>query len=112
MPRTRSPRPAIAADEKLTATMFYTGHSMIWGQVFSKKPIRVSTWLLTDMAPNYLTIFDAQVLIIGGSKPASLKFPDPVTAIANDLAKLCLFKPELLTDCFELLFGEFEVVTF
>jgi len=67
--------PQLADDDKLTATMFYTANSMIWGNVLSKKPIRVSTWLLTDMAPNYLTIFDAQVLIIGGSKPASLKFP-------------------------------------
>lgn len=73
--QTSPSHPQIGDNDKLTATMFYTTNSMIWGQVLSKKPIRVSTWLLTDMAPNYLTIYDAQALIIGGHKPVSLKFP-------------------------------------
>ena len=70
-----STHPQITDDDKLTPAMFYTSNSMIWGKVLSKKPIRVSTWLLTDMAPNYLTIYDAQVLLVGGQKPVSLKFP-------------------------------------
>ena len=48
--------------------MFYTSHGMVWGQVYSKQAIRVSTWLLTDMVPSYLKIFDAQQLLIGGSQ--------------------------------------------
>ncbi|HIE56850.1 MAG TPA: hypothetical protein EYP88_01270 [Anaerolineales bacterium] len=73
---TTSNLPPIADDEKLTATMFYTATSMIWGQVLSKQPIRISTWLLTDMAPNYLKLYDAKVLMIGGAQiPAPVKFP-------------------------------------
>ena len=75
--------PQIAEDEKLTPAMFYTADSMVWGQVLSKKPIRVSTWLLTDMAPNYIKIFNAQMLIVGGQKPATLKFPTLHLQIQN-----------------------------
>ncbi len=67
--------PQLGDNDKLTPAMFYTASSMVWGKVLSKKPIRVSTWLLTDMAPNYLTIYDAQVMLVGGVKPKSIKFP-------------------------------------
>ena len=66
----------IAEDEKLTPAMFYTSHSMIWGNVFSKKAIRINTWLLTDMVPSYIKIFDAQQLLIGGAQQiAPIKLP-------------------------------------
>ena len=68
--------PQIADDEKLTPIMIYTSHSLVWGQLYSKKAIRVSSWLLTDMAPTYMKIFNAQFLIIGGSQPlAPIKQP-------------------------------------
>ena len=66
--QSRTTSQQIAADDKLTLTMFYTSHSMIWGQVLSKQAIRVSTWLLTDMAPSYIKVFDAQQLMIGGAQ--------------------------------------------
>jgi hypothetical protein len=64
-----NPQHQIAEDEKLTSVMFYTSHSLIWGQVLSKQAIRVSTWLLTDMAPSYLKLYDAQHMVIGGAHP-------------------------------------------
>ncbi len=68
--------PQIAADEKLTPVMIYTSHSLVWGQLYSKKAIRVSSWLLTDMVPTYLKIFNAQLLIVGGSQSlAPIKQP-------------------------------------
>jgi hypothetical protein len=71
-----NPKPQIADDEKLTSAMFYTSHSLIWGQVHSKQAIRVSTWLLTDMAPGYLKIFDAQHIMIGvAHTPVPVKSP-------------------------------------
>jgi hypothetical protein len=59
--------PQPADDEKLTPAMIYTSHSMVWGQVFSKQAIRVSTWLYTEMAPTYMKIYNAQQLMVGGS---------------------------------------------
>ncbi len=68
--------PQIADDEKLTPIMIYTSHSLVWGELYSKQAIRVSSWLLTDMAPTYFKIFNAQFLIIGGSQPlAPIKQP-------------------------------------
>jgi len=58
----------LAADDKLTPAMFYTNHGMVWGQVYSKQAIRVSTWLLTDMVPSYIKILDAQQLLVGGAQ--------------------------------------------
>jgi hypothetical protein len=66
----------LADNDKLTPVMLYTSHSMVWGQLYSKEAIRVSTWLHTDMVPSYFKIYEANVLMISGSKtPAPLKIP-------------------------------------
>ena len=63
-------------DEKLTPVMIYTAHKLIWGKALSKQLIHVSYWLMSDMAPNYITLVDAQVLIFGaGQNTATLKIP-------------------------------------
>ena len=63
-------------DEKLTPVMIYTAHKLIWGKALSKQLIHVSYWLMSDMAPNYITLVDAQVLIFGaGQTTATLKIP-------------------------------------
>ena len=63
-------------DEKLTPVMIYTAHKLIWGKALSKQLIHVSYWLMSDMAPNYMTLVDAQVLIFGaGQNTATLKIP-------------------------------------
>lgn len=68
--------PQLATDEKLTPVMIYTSHSLVWGQLYSKQAIRVSSWLLTDMAPAYFRIYNAQILLVGGGKSlAPIKKP-------------------------------------
>ena len=63
-------------DEKLTPVMIYTAQKLIWGKALSKQLIQVSFWLLSEIAPNYITLVDAQVLIFGaGQNSATLKFP-------------------------------------
>ena len=63
-------------DEKLTPVMIYTAQKIIRGNAISKQLTQVSFWLMTDMAPNYMTLVDAQVLLFGaGQNPASLEFP-------------------------------------
>jgi hypothetical protein len=66
----------LAADDKLTPVMIYTSHNMVWGQLYSKQAIRVSTWLHTDMVPTYFRIFDANVMMISGAQaPSPINLP-------------------------------------
>jgi hypothetical protein len=60
------PTPTLASDEKSTPVMIYTPQALIWGKVISKEAIRVNIWLRTDVAPLYMRLIDAQVLLIGG----------------------------------------------
>lgn len=72
-------------DEKSTPVMVYTANALIKGDVISKKPIRVSTWLRTPMAPDYFRLLNANILMmnIPGSM-RSLSFKEyfiPITQI-------------------------------
>jgi hypothetical protein len=49
--------------------MVYTLNTMIWGDLQTKEAIKVSVWLRTAMAPQYLTIRRAQVITLGGAGP-------------------------------------------
>jgi len=57
-------------DEKITRAMAYLQNYIVWGDVITKKAIRVSTWLRTQMAPQYVCLRDAQVMTLGFSSPA------------------------------------------
>ena len=69
----RNAFPELTPDDKLTPLMIYTNQSLIVGQALSKQAIRVSTWLRTDMAPKYLQIWEAQVLLLMGGQPKTMK---------------------------------------
>jgi hypothetical protein len=58
-------------DEKSTPVMIYTTNALIKGNVISKEPIRVSTWLRTPMAPEYFHLLNANVLMM--SIPGSMR---------------------------------------
>jgi hypothetical protein len=60
----------LAEDEKATPAMVYTPTSLAWGDIISKELVRVKTWLRTNMAPIYLSLYDARVLQIGGAGSA------------------------------------------
>jgi hypothetical protein len=63
-------------DDKLVPTMIYTPQRLIWGQLIIKQMIRVSIMLQTEMAPKYMDIIDAQVLLFGvGQGTKTFKFP-------------------------------------
>jgi len=67
---------APGSDDKLTPTMIYTPQKMFWGQLMSKKVIRVSTWLQSDMAPKYIDLMDVQVMMFGAGQATKIfKFP-------------------------------------
>ncbi len=64
----------LTEDEKVTQVMVYTTTSMYWGDVITKKSIRVGGWLRTDSAPLILELKNAQTLILGAGKPISLSY--------------------------------------
>ncbi len=78
------PTPHLEPGDKISKVMAYTQDAMIWGDVISKEAIRVSTWLRTQSAPQYLPFFNAQVLMVLGSAARPFQYPElylPVNAI-------------------------------
>jgi hypothetical protein len=58
--------PALAEDEKITMVMVYLDQGIVWGNVITKSQIRVSTWLRTTAAPDFMTIYQANFLLTYG----------------------------------------------
>jgi len=72
-----STRPPLGDDEKATAVMVYTDSFLYWGEVTTKAVIRVSTWLRTNTAPDYLCLYNAMALLPGAStNPKPVRFPE------------------------------------
>lgn len=66
----------LGPDDKTVPVMIYTHQRIIWGNLVSRKTIRVTTWLKTEMAPNFLSILDAQIMLFGaGDAVGKMKFP-------------------------------------
>jgi hypothetical protein len=62
----------LAADEKTSLVLAYTGTTLVRGEVVTKQSIRVSTWLRMDPAPEYMHLLKAQVLdLLGGQVRSS-----------------------------------------
>jgi hypothetical protein len=56
----------LAEDEKVTPVMVYTLTNLAWGDLVTKEPVRVNTYLRT-LAPDYVDLYDARSLPIGGA---------------------------------------------
>ncbi len=59
----------LAQDEKITPVMIYTQNMLIRGNAITKESVRVSIWLRTMGAPEYIRIRNAQIVILGGNGP-------------------------------------------
>ena len=66
----------LASDEKATLVLAYTHNMLIRGEAVTKDNVRVSVWLRTDGAPNYIHLLNAQILIFGGGAPRSLSYSE------------------------------------
>jgi hypothetical protein len=70
---TFTPSNSTSAD-KLVPTMIYTSQQIVWGQLSTKPAIRVSSWLQSDMAPDYFYLTDTQTLLLSpGNMIAPIK---------------------------------------
>lgn len=78
---------AVAADEKVTPVAVYTMTGLAIGKLITKEQVRVSTWLRTDMAPTYLSLYQARFLSLAGSEAGtSLAFAELHVPTAQTLA--------------------------
>ncbi len=78
---------SVADGEKVVPIMAYTSTAILRGVVVTKEAIRVSTWLRTQNAPEYFRVFDAQILLIGGTGPVqSLSFSEFYLPAAHVIA--------------------------
>jgi hypothetical protein len=59
---------SITPDEKTSLVMAYIENSLVRGDLVTRQGIRVSTWLRTDGAPEYLHILKAQVINFRGNQ--------------------------------------------
>jgi hypothetical protein len=62
---TNNPNPPVrtpAPDEKAGQIMVYMRNSICWGDVIVKSQIRISTWLRTNAAPDFVAMYNAKVL--------------------------------------------------
>lgn len=77
----------VAADEKVTPVMVYLQTGLAKGELLSKQPVRVSTWLRSTSGINYVTLYKAQALTItGGSAPQAISVPELHIPIAQIIA--------------------------
>jgi hypothetical protein len=80
----------LGPEEKISTVMVYTRNLLARGQVVTHEQVRVSIWLRTQGAPNFIHLFNPNVILFGGTPPKSLNFSEffvPTTdAIAFHLA--------------------------
>jgi len=63
-----TPKPyTLEVGEKATPVMVYTTNSLARGEMITKEHLRVSTFLRTQGAPEFVGLYNTQVLIFGGS---------------------------------------------
>ncbi len=78
MTQVESKKPIVlAAGEKSSLIMIYSPTNLVRGEVVTTQAMRVSTWLRTPAAPDYMQIHNAQLLLQVVSGPAqSFFFPE------------------------------------
>jgi hypothetical protein len=66
----------LASEEKLSTIMVYTHNLFARGQIITNENVRVSIWLRTQGAPNYIHLFSPNMLLFGGTPPKSLNYSE------------------------------------
>jgi hypothetical protein len=76
----------LAPEEKLSTIMVYTHNLFARGQIISNENVRVSIWLRTQGAPNYIHLFSPNMLLFGGTPPKSLNYSEFYIPTADVIA--------------------------
>ena len=62
--------------EKIVPVMIYTATSVIWGELYVKEIVRVSTWLRTNTAPDAFAVYNAKVMAVGAAALKTVSFQE------------------------------------
>ncbi|MEW6094118.1 MAG: hypothetical protein AB1531_09160 [Chloroflexota bacterium] len=77
----------LAPDEKTTLVMIYTQNAMLRAEAVVKSALaRVSTWLRTQGAPEYLHLVNAQMLVFSVSPVKSYQYAEYFLPISQVIA--------------------------
>jgi len=74
----------LASDEKATSIFTYTYDGLFRGEVVTKQSVRISTWLRTDAAPDYIHLYNVQAIEITGGPIKPVAFAEmflPTTTV-------------------------------
>ena len=73
----------LAADEKITPIMLYTGNLLVRGELITKESARVSIWLRMQGQVHYIHVQKAQVLNFGGPLTKSFSYDEMYVPISQ-----------------------------
>lgn len=76
----------LANDEKTSLVMIYTANALLRGQVITKESIRVSIWLRTQSAPEYIHLLKGNLLTFGAGATRQSTFPELILPTSEVLA--------------------------
>jgi hypothetical protein len=74
----------LTAEEKTTSVMVYTREMLVLGEAVTKQTVRISFWLRTEGAPDYIHILNPQVINLNSTVMKKLSFQElylPTTQI-------------------------------
>jgi hypothetical protein len=66
----------LTSEEKATPVMIYTHNTLIRGDVVTRQGIRVSIWLRTEGAPEYLHLLKPQVIFLNSNPARALSYAE------------------------------------
>ena len=66
----------LASDEKVTGVMVYTKNTLVQGEAVTKQSTRVSVWLRTEGAPEYIHLLRPQVINLTGNAVRMLSYSE------------------------------------
>ena len=67
---------SLASDEKVSPVMIYTQNTLIYGEAVTKQNSRVSVWLRTEGAPEFIHLLKPQVVNLSGSAVRVLSYSE------------------------------------
>jgi len=76
----------LASDEKIALVMVYTNNMLARGEVVAKENARVSIWLRTQGVPNYIHLYNPQVISFSGTPPKPLPLSEIFIPTAQVIA--------------------------
>jgi len=73
----------LGPEDKVTMVMAYSQTGMIRGEVVTRENVRVSVWLRMDGAPDFIRVYNANVVSLAGGQARSATYSDMLVPSAS-----------------------------